>query len=173
MSVGVLFFIFISFVFANARGCEGTELNGSCCRASCDSINKVEEEYAAFTAITTNGDALPNGPIIYDKVVTNVGKAYSARSGIFHAPVPGVYSFTFSLMGFHSNTVYMYLYKNNAEVTRLYTNGGGRHEVASNTVYLSLKKGDEVYTKGTEGKKLYAAEPYNLFSGVLIKKGNF
>lgn len=55
----------------------------------------------------------------------------------------------------------------------MYTGGGSRHEVSSNTVYLALKKGDEVYTKGTAWKKLYAAEPYNLFSGVLIKKGNF
>ncbi|CAC5396667.1 C1QL [Mytilus coruscus] len=169
MSVRVLFFIFITFTFAHARDCEGTKLNGCCC----DLNNNVKEESVAFTAITTNGDALPNGPIIYDKVVTNVGKAYSARSGIFHAPVPGVYSFSFSLMGLHSNPFYMFLYKNNAEITRLYTAGGGRHEVSSNTVYLTLKKGDEVYTKGTEGKKLYASEPYNMFSGVLIKIGSF
>ncbi|VDI04871.1 complement C1q tumor necrosis factor-related protein 3-like [Mytilus galloprovincialis] len=169
MSVRVLLFIFITFAFVHARDCESNELNVNCCKIS----HNVEDEYAAFTAITTNGDALPNGPIIYDKVITNVGQAYSSRSGIFHAPVPGVYSFSFSLMGLHSNTVYMYLYKNNAEVTRLYTAGGGKHEVASNTVHLSLEKGDEVYTKGTEGKKLYASEPYNLFSGVLIKKINF
>nr|CBX41723.1 putative C1q domain containing protein MgC1q74 [Mytilus galloprovincialis] len=169
MPATVLFFLFISFTFGHARDCYSTKFRGCCC----DINNNIKEKFVAFTAITTNGGRLSYGPIIYDKVVTNVGKAYSAWTGIFHAPVPGVYSFTFSLMGLYSNHIYMFLYKNHVEVTRLYTAGAGRHEVSSNPVYLALKKGDKVYTKGTAWKKLYAAEPYNLFSGVLIKKGNF
>lgn len=68
--------------------------------------DNVKGETVAFIAITTYRKALTNGPIIYEKVVTNV---YSARSGISHAPVPGVYSLFFSLMGLNSNYVYMYL----------------------------------------------------------------
>ncbi|CAG2227914.1 C1QL [Mytilus edulis] len=173
MYVKILSVILISFNLIHARNCEVTKLRDCCCDASRDLSNNVKEETVAFTAITTYRKALTKGPIIYDRIVTNVGKAYSARSGIFRAPVPGVYSFFFSLMGLHSNHIYMYLYKNHVEVTRLYIGGKGRHEVSSNTVYLTLKKGDEVYTKGTEGEKLYADEPYNLFSGVLIKAGNF
>lgn len=135
--------------------------------------DKKTGEFVAFTASTTYKDPLPNGPIQYDNVVTRIGTAYDPTTGIFTAHVPGLYSFSVSLMGLYTNTVYAMLYKNGVSPVRLYTRGQGTHEVASNTVYFKLSKGDRVWVQGTAGKKLYASEPFNVFSGALIKSGVF
>ncbi|XP_071174577.1 complement C1q tumor necrosis factor-related protein 3-like [Mytilus edulis] len=173
MFVKILFSVLISFSFVQARDCEVTKLNGCCCEASRDLNDKPQDEFVAFTAITTNGNALTNDPIKYDNIVTNVGKAYSSTSGIFRAPIIGVYSISFSLMGHNTNSIWARLYHNGKEIVRLYTKGETRHEVTSHTVYLKLVKGDEVWVQGTAGKKLWAVEPYNQFSGALVRSGDF
>lgn len=135
--------------------------------------DKETGEFVAFTASTTYKDPLPNGPIQYDNVVARIGTAYDPTTGIFTAHVPGLYSFSVSLMGLYTDTVYAMLYKNGVSPVRLYTRGQSTHEVASNTVYFKLSKGDRVWVQGTAGKKLYASEPFNVFSGALIKSGLF
>ncbi|CAC5396661.1 unnamed protein product [Mytilus coruscus] len=153
----------------NADVC-GVSKTTSCC---CESQDETRDEFVAFTAITTNGNTLTSDPIKYDNIVTNVGKAYSSTSGIFRAPTNGIYSISFSLMGHHTDTVWANLYHNGNQIVRLYTRGENRHEVTSHTVYLKLVKGDEVWVQGTAGKKLWASEPYNQFSGALIRNGDF
>lgn len=135
--------------------------------------DKSKDEFVAFTALTTNGNALTNDPIKYDNIVTNIGKAYSSTSGIFRAPITGTYSISFSLMGHHTNTIWANLYHNGKQIVRLYTKAGNRLEVTSHTVFLTLVKSDEVWVQGTAGRKLYAIEPYNQFSGALIRNGDF
>ncbi|XP_063443096.1 complement C1q tumor necrosis factor-related protein 3-like [Mytilus trossulus] len=173
MYVKFLFSILISFSFFQARVCEVTKLNGCCCEVSRNLNDKPQDEFVAFTALTTNKNALTNDPIKYDNIVTNIGKAYSSTSGIFRAPITGIYSISFSLMGYHTDAIYANLYHNGKEIIRLYTRGGNRHEVTSHTVFLKLVKGDEVWVQGTAGKKLWASEPYNQFSGALIRSGDF
>ncbi|CAG2227913.1 C1QL [Mytilus edulis] len=167
--ISVQFYLLIVVAVINADVCEVSKTS-SCCRESQD---KIQDEFVAFTAITTNANAMTNDPIKYDNIVTNVGKAYSSTSGIFRAPINGLYSFSFSLMGFHTDTVYVNLYRNGQQVIRLYTRGGGLHEVTSHTIYLKLEKGHEVWVQGTAGKKLWASEPYNQFSGALVRTGDF
>ncbi|CAC5421294.1 unnamed protein product [Mytilus coruscus] len=131
------------------------------------------DEFVAFTAISSNGNQLTNNPIKYDIIVTNVGKAYSSTTGIFHTPTTGIYSISVSLMGHHHNAIHANLYHNGEQVVRLYTAGNSRHEVASQTVYLKLVKRDEVWVQGTAGMKLWATERYNQFSGALVRSGDF
>nr|CBX41736.1 putative C1q domain containing protein MgC1q87 [Mytilus galloprovincialis] len=167
ISVQVCLLVVIALV--NADVCEVSKTTS--CR--CETQGTIIDEFVAFTAIATNGNALTNDPIKYDNIVTNAGKAYSSTSGIFRAPANGVYSISFSLMGHNTNTIWARLYHNGKEIVRLYTKGETRHEVTSQTVYLKLVKGDEVWVQGTSGKKLWAVEPYNQFSGSLIRSGDF
>ncbi|XP_071174576.1 complement C1q tumor necrosis factor-related protein 3-like [Mytilus edulis] len=166
ISVQIFLLIFVAVV--NANVCEEQKTT-SCC----ESKDTIKDEFVAFTAITTNGNALTNNPIKYDIIVTNVGKAYSSTSGIFHAPITGIYSISFSIMGQPNNSIYGNLYHNGMQIIRIYTKGDNRHEVASQTVYLKLVKRDEVWIQGTAGMKLWTSERYNQFSGALVRSGDF
>lgn len=130
--------------------------------------DKETGKFVAFTASTTYTDPLPDGPIKYDNVVARIGTAYDPTTGIFTAHAPGIYSISVRLMGLYTDTVY-------AMECHLsdYTRGGGTHEVASNTVYFKLSKGDRVWVQRTAGKKLYVSEPFNVFSEALIQSGVF
>nr|CBX41702.1 putative C1q domain containing protein MgC1q53 [Mytilus galloprovincialis] len=131
------------------------------------------EHPTAFTALSTFSSGLPNGPILFDKVIANVGNSYNPSTGKFTAPVSGLYSISVSIMGLHGNSIHVAIRKNGQELARLWTHGGGRGEVASHTLNLPLKRGDQMWASGSPGKKIYAREPYNVFSGILIASGKF
>ncbi|XP_052086908.1 complement C1q tumor necrosis factor-related protein 2-like isoform X3 [Mytilus californianus] len=131
------------------------------------------EHPTAFTALSTFSSGLPNGPIPFDKVIANVGNSYNQSTGKFTAPVSGLYSISVSIMGLHGNSIHVNIRKNGQELARLWTHGGGRGEVASHTLNLQLKHGDQMWASGTPGHKIYAKEPYNVFSGMLIASGTF
>lgn len=133
----------------------------------------ILEHPTAFTALSTFTSGLPNGPIPFDKVIANVGNSYNPSTGIFTAPVSGLYSISVSIMGLHGNSIHVKIRKNGQELARLWTHGGGRGEVASHTLNLPLKHGDQMWASGTPGRKIYAKEPYNVFSGMLIASGKF
>ncbi|XP_063442385.1 uncharacterized protein LOC134722694 [Mytilus trossulus] len=166
ISVQIFLLIFVAVVNANVRGEQKTT---SCCESK--DINP--DEFVTFTAISLDGTDLTNNPIKYDIIVTNVGKAYSSTSGLFYAPITGISSISFSIMGQPNNSIHTNLYHNGKQIIRIYTKGDNRHEVASQTVYLKLVKRDEVLVQGTAGSNLWATERYNQFSGALVRSGDF
>ncbi|KAK3106267.1 hypothetical protein FSP39_016341 [Pinctada imbricata] len=108
-----------------------------------------------------------NQRIIYDKVITNTGNAYNKTTGIFTCPVPGTYVFTWSTKSNSAKqSCYAFIYHNGHKLmmTYSYEHTGGYHEVASNTIVLSLKKNELVWIGTTHGTYCYGY-PYTGFSG--------
>uniref|UniRef100_A0A3Q4GZA7 C1q domain-containing protein n=1 Tax=Neolamprologus brichardi TaxID=32507 RepID=A0A3Q4GZA7_NEOBR len=85
--------------------------------------------------------------MIYDHTFVNIGNAYSPVTGIFTAPVSGVYFFTYFC---HSGGLILHMHGHQSADTA--DNGG-------NAVFLQLQQGDTVYVLTN-------------FSGFLVKKHN-
>ncbi|XP_023282019.1 complement C1q tumor necrosis factor-related protein 3-like [Seriola lalandi dorsalis] len=136
----------------------------------------TERSKVAFSAALTDSGLL--GPfntdttIVYSNVFTNIGKAYNPITGIFTAPVKGVYYFRFTGMDYRS-AVHMgaALYKNNQRIMLTYeiNVNNGYFEHMSNGVTLELEKGDVVFLRLPANKGLYDNnESHNTFSGFLL-----
>ncbi|XP_062300616.1 complement C1q-like protein 3 isoform X18 [Scomber scombrus] len=110
--------------------------------------------------------------LIYRAVKTNIGGAYSPSTGIFTAPVAGVYYFTlFHHAGKQYGTV-LYLYKNNQQVI-MTQNHPAVHETAhngANAVFLQLQPGDQVYVNMTANSHVYGTDHHTTFSGFLVSQ---
>ncbi|XP_049420632.1 centlein-like isoform X18 [Epinephelus fuscoguttatus] len=129
----------------------------------------------AFSAGLTN--AGPVGPfdteitLKFSKVFTNIGQAYSPTTGIFTAPVRGVYYFRFTVLGIcPSAWIGAYLYHNEKKMTRNYDyNDEHGHVSVSNALILQLEKGDVVYMALPSGHGIFDdSNNYNIFSGFLL-----
>ncbi|XP_031438698.1 complement C1q-like protein 4 [Clupea harengus] len=111
--------------------------------------------------------------IIYGNVITNIGDAYNSATGIFTAPVKGVYFFTFTTYSWVSSAdIGVQLMKNTDEVVMVWENQdrGDNEDYASNSVVLQLKVGDRIYMSLPKGFYIAASSLHNLntFTGYLL-----
>uniref|UniRef100_A0A8C1WHC0 C1q domain-containing protein n=1 Tax=Cyprinus carpio TaxID=7962 RepID=A0A8C1WHC0_CYPCA len=102
--------------------------------------------------------------LVYKNVFINVGDAYQQATGIFIAPVRGVYYFSFF---YHSGTKHgtgLALYRNGKHVALTKNNpkNGG------NGLTLLLEKGVQVYMVLQNGRYIWDSENVTVFSGFLI-----
>lgn len=101
---------------------------------------------------------------------TNVGNAYDTSTGVFTAPIPGLYMFTAVLLSENSKSLYRHIWKNNEPLAGTYVTDQG-YKAGTLTVVLQLKKGDEVYVKSkTEfhGDVYSDRDKFSTFTGYLI-----
>ncbi|XP_062300614.1 complement C1q-like protein 2 isoform X16 [Scomber scombrus] len=139
-------------------------------------LRKKERTKVMFSAAAGGRGAI--GPfktdttLIYRAVITNIGGAYSPSTGIFTAPVAGVYYFTlFHHTGKPYGTV-LYLYKNNQQVI-MTQNHKAVHETAhngGNAVFLQLQPGDQVYVRMTANSFIWGGNYHTTFSGFLVSQ---
>ncbi|XP_063049684.1 cerebellin-1-like [Engraulis encrasicolus] len=114
--------------------------------------------------------------LVFKRVITNVGEAYSNTTGFFTAPVRGVYYFRFPVMDYlTSRWMVIKMYKNGEKLVWL-----GEYDTDRKASYLSsglalqLDKGDTVnmvLPKGIEaGYRLWdnIRWSYSTFSGFLL-----
>ncbi|XP_078018809.1 uncharacterized protein LOC144458887 isoform X3 [Epinephelus lanceolatus] len=107
----------------------------------------------------------------FSKVFTNIGQAYNPTTGIFTAPVRGVYYFRFTLWGGRPSAwMGAYLYHNEKKMTLSYDyNDEHTYISASNALILQLEKGDVVYLALYPGSGVFD-DSFNrtIFSGFLL-----
>ncbi|KAL6489740.1 hypothetical protein MHYP_G00000850 [Metynnis hypsauchen] len=108
-------------------------------------------------------------PLIYKKVVTNYGNGYDSDTGIFTAPLKGVYYFRFYA---HSHTgikMAVSLYKNDKVQCSVFSVKPLSNGNASNGIVLILDKGDQIYTKLWNQTRVYDdPASYTSFGGFLL-----
>jgi len=132
----------------------------------------MAERPVAFLA-TLSSDlqhAGANQPIVFDRVVTNVGSAYNPHVGVFTAPVSGIYVFSVSLLNYQGHTTGYQLRKNNDFISNIYLHApdASHHESTSQTVVIQLTKGDDVTLRNMHVDEVLRGDSYSTFAGFLV-----
>ncbi|XP_061178916.1 cerebellin-2-like [Saccostrea echinata] len=120
-----------------------------------------------FSAILTKDTNLGDSQIVkYDNVITNYGDGYDKWTGIFTAPMEGLYVFSCTIMAYDKNSIHIQIVQGGRVISTIHSDSTPWNQ-ASETVVLVLKRGDNVWTRQTgHGHRIHG--DYNLFSGFLI-----
>ncbi|XP_041921420.1 complement C1q-like protein 2 [Alosa sapidissima] len=88
-------------------------------------------------------------PLVFKNPFINIGSAYNPNTGVFTAPVRGVYHFVFFIFGNgHASTATgVSLYKNAQHAVTAYSKQASMYVKPSNGASLLLEVGDVVYLK--------------------------
>ncbi|XP_067303689.1 cerebellin 11 [Pseudorasbora parva] len=136
-----------------------------------------ESPKVAFTASMSATESTSRGPfssetkLIFDKVLTNVGNAYDPVTGVFTAPVKGVYYFRYSGSAFASHDMGLSIFKGTDRFVSSYEyNSGERNDQMSNGAVMELDVGEEVHVKLWIRCWIFVDRRYNYstFTGYLL-----
>ncbi|KAG1944843.1 complement C1q-like protein [Pimephales promelas] len=109
--------------------------------------------------------------LVYENVLTNIGNAYDTYTGIFTAPVKGVYYFNFVLFNPNAMPTGANLVKNGKHVVAATDNAPSidTEDTASNAVSLLLEAGDRINIQLWANRRVYTdGNRRNTFSGHLL-----
>ncbi|XP_035864674.1 complement C1q-like protein 4 isoform X1 [Sander lucioperca] len=121
-----------------------------------DKLKKqLQVRQVAFSASLVVADPKTTGPfptdttLIFKHVVTNIGNAYNSNTGMFTAPVRGVYHFEWSVAakGDNSHGSGAWLVKNTQNVFMAYEYEAYGFMSSSKAVALLLEVGDVVFVR--------------------------
>ncbi|XP_067436626.1 complement C1q-like protein 4 [Thunnus thynnus] len=134
-----------------------------------------ERTMVAFTALAEYGGA--HGPfkmdttLVYNEVITNIGDAYNSCTGIFCAPVAGVYYFTFFYHAGGEHKSRLSLMKNceTIVITSDHKSDSDGADNGGNVAFLQLQAGDQVFVRLDANHHLWAAERHTSLSGFLVR----
>uniref|UniRef100_A0A8C2A3A6 Cerebellin 11 n=1 Tax=Cyprinus carpio TaxID=7962 RepID=A0A8C2A3A6_CYPCA len=133
--------------------------------------------HLAFSASMSNTEDSHRGPfstenkLIFDKVLTNIGNAYDPVTGVFTAPVKGVYYFRYSGSAFSSHDMGLSIFKGTARFVSSYEyNSGERNDQMSNGAVMELNVGEEVHMRLWIRTWIFVDRRYNYstFTGYLL-----
>uniref|UniRef100_A0A4W6DLC0 C1q domain-containing protein n=1 Tax=Lates calcarifer TaxID=8187 RepID=A0A4W6DLC0_LATCA len=141
-----------------------------------DVLFYAEKTIVAFSAAAEYGGAY--GPfnketvLVYNKLFANVGNAYCNSTGVFAAPVAGVYCFIFSYHAGGHEIAKLTLIKNGDSVvmTSDHKTGADGADNGGNAAVLELKRGDQVYVRMAACSHVWAAGCHVTFSGFLVSQ---
>ncbi|KAG2457058.1 ADIPO protein, partial [Polypterus senegalus] len=119
-----------------------------------------------------DGFPTPGSPIIFPHVWYNDQDAYSTESGMFTAPLSGLYFFTYHITVFKTD-MWVTLRKNSGIIQYTYnSNDFSKSLQASGSSLLKLNKGDQIWLQVHENRNgLYADnDDDTTFSGFLLQQ---
>ncbi|KAH3708002.1 cerebellin-4-like [Dreissena polymorpha] len=141
------------------------------------------EAVAFYAVIGTAAEHMGQGQtVVFDRVLTNIDSTnslggYSATTGVFTAPLSGVYVFSCTIMAVDAHSTHVTLQKNNDPLSMIFVNGVNGHvwDAASSTVTVALTKGDTVYVKHIDNDHSLAGvyiAGQSTFTGFLLQVQN-
>ncbi|XP_026017295.1 complement C1q tumor necrosis factor-related protein 3-like [Astatotilapia calliptera] len=139
---------------------------------------RLQARQVAFSAsLVEHGGGTYTGPfntettLIFKRVVTNIGNAYNPYTGIFTAPVRGVYNFELTLHG-HGDIAYptaARLFMNKELIFTAWEHQTTHSPSASNGGSLLLDAQDQVYVRLWAGARIFDDDNHHTsFRGHLL-----
>ncbi|XP_062375696.1 complement C1q-like protein 2 [Sardina pilchardus] len=122
-----------------------------------------EQRRVSFSASLVASGSVTTGPfntdttLVYRHIYTNIGNAYNPNTGIFTAPVRGIYHFYFALHGHGHASVpnAISLRKNGELIVYAWCQQASYSVNPSNGVSLLLEVGDVVYLQLRHGARVF------------------
>ena len=114
-----------------------------------------------------------NSIIKFSNVQLNVGNAYDVNSGVFTAPVSGLYLFTAQLCVHKGNHIYMEIVKNGNALQRSLVESSGSHQCCNADTVDVLTQGDTVILKASDTyTTIFTADlvMWSSFTGALLRE---
>ncbi|XP_021469682.1 uncharacterized protein LOC110530754 [Oncorhynchus mykiss] len=139
--------------------------------------NSHDRKVAFSASLAAPGQGGHTGPyntaitLVYRNIYSNIGNAYNPTTGIFTAPVRGLYLFRFYIYGEGDSSVptTTFLHKNGYQIATAHAHQASGGINSSNGVSLLLEVGDVVYMYLWAGRKIYDSEyRHSTFSGHLL-----
>ncbi|XP_029590124.1 complement C1q-like protein 2 isoform X1 [Salmo trutta] len=128
---------------------------------------KVAFSASLFPSSQHRGPFNIDTTLIFTNVITNIGQAYNSGTGVFAAPVRGVYYFTFTCNSGTTGKVNAALLKNGKNMAVVIVKGNV-DSMGSNSVILQLNEGDHVNIVLWRGNSIYDNGYRSTFTGVLL-----
>ncbi|KAL3892082.1 hypothetical protein ACJMK2_004319 [Sinanodonta woodiana] len=123
---------------------------------------QTQDKRVAFytTLSTTMSNLGEHQPILFDIVITNIGAAYHPHTGIFTAPVDGVYVFHVCAMSEPRKWQFFELVKDGNFIQSILPDASNihSHQTDSHTVVLQLSQGNEVWIRTGPTGPMYSNE---------------
>ncbi|XP_059210159.1 complement C1q-like protein 2 [Centropristis striata] len=139
-------------------------------------LKNKETTTVAFTAALGGGGAA-YGPfniattLMYKTVITNIGNAYNPSTGIFTAPVSGLYYFTIFYHAGGQSVAHLTLYKNNEVIVITSDHTSSEFDTADNggnAAFVQLQSRDQVYVRMDLNAYVWGNDHHTTFSGFLV-----
>uniref|UniRef100_A0A3P9D1G1 Cerebellin-2-like n=1 Tax=Maylandia zebra TaxID=106582 RepID=A0A3P9D1G1_9CICH len=134
---------------------------------------KEKRTKVIFSAAGGRGD-ISIGPfntettLAFKRVIANIGDAYNKYTGVFIAPVTGIYYFS---IFYHSGrNGALKLYMNNHLIAMTHHDQPEQHgsKNGGNAVFLQMQTGDQVYVCLGPNSQVWGSNYHTTFSGYLI-----
>jgi len=129
------------------------------------------ETLIAFTAVkvASQNDVARNQNIMFENVPLNEGNGFNLQRGVFIATKQGVFMFTVNLVHVNQpNPFHAALVHNGNVIVKLHGESN-TWDQTSQTVYLTLAPGDEVYVRNIDfDHETIYGDNYSSFSGMLV-----
>ncbi|CAB1345456.1 unnamed protein product, partial [Coregonus sp. 'balchen'] len=134
--------------------------------------NRPQVAFSATLGISgTIGPVSNEITLVFRRVLSNIGNAYNPTTGIFTAPVRGLYHFTFTAFDWGWSTTGASLCHNGQRMVSVYDEKeGGSSESSSNSATFLLQVGEQVYVAlWSDGRRISDnGNHYSSFNGFLL-----
>ncbi|XP_062571416.1 complement C1q tumor necrosis factor-related protein 3-like, partial [Saccostrea cucullata] len=100
-----------------------------------------------FTAVTTDHQMHMgiDHTVHFPKVITNVGNRFDPFTGIFRAPVSGLYLINASILSHSGQEVRCAITKNGGDIANIFSGDSTTYSTGAKSVLLDLVANDEVW----------------------------
>ncbi|XP_077409748.1 complement C1q tumor necrosis factor-related protein 3-like [Vanacampus margaritifer] len=139
-----------------------------------DAAEAAKAPVSFAAALVATSDWTHQGPfetdtnLVFSKVITNVGNGYDSETGIFTAPVRGLYFVLFSGNVGNSGNLNAAVMKNGINMFAIYDTQG-TFSSATNGMPLVLEQGDKLWVTLWANRSIFDQSRLSTFSGFLIK----
>ncbi|XP_053404440.1 SCO-spondin-like [Mercenaria mercenaria] len=154
---------------SQGKACEGNSLDVTPCKEDICQIPMVAFQCKDLKDFTFSS----NERFVFTTTMMNEGNGYDSTTGVFTAPVAGLYSFSIQLCTRDGGSYYIYytFVAENKEIKRGYFRNDESYRTNSAEAVTYVNKGGSVFIKSTNGRDgtlFQDSYCWNTFSGFLI-----